>query len=65
MGYRTLTAVSGWTEGGYSDLGTSYAREGTLAALIFKTGSPGRVDSYAEGPAKRPRSPARWAFARR
>jgi hypothetical protein len=51
----SLTAVSGWTtEGGYSDLGTGNAREGTLAALIFKTGSPGRVDSYAEAPGETP-----------
>jgi signal transduction histidine kinase len=51
----TVTAVSGWTtEGGYSNLGTRYALEGTVSGLIFETGRPGRVDSYAEAPGDMP-----------
>jgi signal transduction histidine kinase/uncharacterized protein YoaH (UPF0181 family) len=47
----TVTAVSGWTTvGGYSNFGTPYAREGTVSGLIFETGKPGRVNSYAEAP---------------
>jgi signal transduction histidine kinase len=51
----SVTAVSGWTtEGGYSNLGTRYALEGTVSGLIFETGRPGRVDSYAEAPGEMP-----------
>jgi signal transduction histidine kinase len=47
----TVTALSGWTtEGGYSNLGTRYALEGTVSGLIFETGRPGRVDDYSEAP---------------
>jgi signal transduction histidine kinase len=51
----SVTAVSGWTtEGGYSNLGTRYALEGTVSGLIVETGRPGRVDSYAEAPGEMP-----------
>jgi GAF domain-containing protein len=51
----SVTAVSGWTtEGGYSNLGTRYALEGTVSGLIFETGRPARVDSYAEAPGEMP-----------
>jgi signal transduction histidine kinase len=47
----TVTALSGWTtEGGFSNLGTRYALEGTLSGLILETGRPGRVDNYAQAP---------------
>jgi signal transduction histidine kinase len=51
----TVTALSGWTtEGGYSNLGTRYALEGTVSGLIFETGRPGRVDDYAEAAGEAP-----------
>src|SRR4029077_950387 len=47
----TVTAVSSWTiEGGYTNLGTHYALEGTVSGVILETGRPGRVDNYAEAP---------------
>jgi signal transduction histidine kinase/uncharacterized protein YoaH (UPF0181 family) len=47
----TVTAVSSWTsKGGYSNLGTHYALEGTVSRVILETGRPGRIDSYAEAP---------------
>ena len=47
----TVTAVSSWTtEGGYRNLGTHYALEGTVSGVILETGKPGRVDNYAEAP---------------
>jgi signal transduction histidine kinase len=48
----TVTSVSGWTttEGGYIYVGRRYEREGTVSALIFETGGPGRVDNYADAP---------------
>src|SRR4051812_46828224 len=45
----TVTAVSSWTiDGGYRNLGTCYAGEGTVSGLIFETGRPGRIDNYEE-----------------
>jgi signal transduction histidine kinase len=45
-----VTALSSWTaEGGYSNLGTHHALEGTVSGLVLKTGRPGRIDNYAEG----------------
>jgi signal transduction histidine kinase len=47
----TVTAVSGWTtEGGYIYVGRRYPLDGTVSGLIFETGRPGRVESYAEAP---------------
>src|SRR5947208_6103764 len=44
----TITAVSGWTtEGGFSNLGTRYALEGSLSGVILETGKPARDDNYA------------------
>jgi signal transduction histidine kinase len=51
----TVTVVTGWTtEGGYSNLGTRYALEGTVSGVILETGRPGRVDSYAQAPGEMP-----------
>jgi signal transduction histidine kinase len=45
----TVTALSGWTaEGGYIYVGKCYELEGTVSGLVFETGRPGRIDSYAE-----------------
>ncbi len=50
----TVTALSSWTpEGGYSNLGTHHALEGTVSGLIFETGRPGRIN-YEEAPAGGP-----------
>ncbi|HEY2740720.1 MAG TPA: GAF domain-containing protein [Gaiellaceae bacterium] len=47
----TVTAVSGWTaEGGVGHLGIRFPLEGTVSGLIFETGAPARMDSYAEVP---------------
>src|SRR3954470_13080590 len=47
----TFTPLSGWAiEGGHKYVGRRYEREGTVSGLIFETGRPGRVDSYAEAP---------------
>src|SRR6476620_7730887 len=52
----TVTSVSGWTtEGGYIYVGRRYEREGTVSAVIFETGRPGRVD-YAEAPGEAPKA---------
>jgi signal transduction histidine kinase len=52
----TMTAVSGWTtEGGFSNLGTRYALEGTLSGVILETGRPERDDNYAQAPGEAPR----------
>jgi signal transduction histidine kinase len=46
----TITTVSGWTtEGGFSNLGTRYALEGSLSGVILETGRPARID-YAHAP---------------
>jgi GAF domain-containing protein len=51
----TVTAVSSWTpEGGYSNLGTHHALEGTVSGVILETGGPGRVDNYPEAPGSGP-----------
>jgi signal transduction histidine kinase len=51
----TVTALGGWTErGGYVYTGRRFALEGTVSGLIFKTGRPGRIDSYAEAPGPAP-----------
>ena len=51
----SVTALSGWTaEGGYQYVGRRYELEGTVSGLIFETGRPGRVESYAEAPGKAP-----------
>jgi signal transduction histidine kinase len=45
----TVTALGGWTtSGGYVYTGRRFALEGTVSGLIFETGRPGRIDSYAE-----------------
>jgi len=47
----TVNAVSGWTtEGGYIYVGRRYELEGTVSGLIFETGTPGRVEKYADAP---------------
>src|SRR4051812_499953 len=47
----TVTAVSGWTpESGFGYLGIRYPLEGTVSGLIFETGAPARMDTYAEIP---------------
>ena len=46
----TITTVSGWTtEGGFSNLGTRYALEGSLSGVILETDRPARID-YAHAP---------------
>jgi signal transduction histidine kinase len=51
----TVTAVSTWTsEGGYSNLGTHHALEGSVSGVIFETGRPGRIDNYAEASGEGP-----------
>ena len=44
----TVTAVSGWTEGGYLYAGRRFELEGTVSGVIFETGRPGRAENYAE-----------------
>jgi signal transduction histidine kinase len=51
----TVTALGGWTRsGGYVYTGRRFALEGTVSGLIFETGRPGRMDSYAEAPGPAP-----------
>ncbi|HEX4518384.1 MAG TPA: GAF domain-containing protein [Gaiellaceae bacterium] len=51
----TVSAVSGWTtEGGYNYVGERYPLEGTVSALIFETGRPGRIANYAEATGEAP-----------
>ena len=51
----TVTALGGWTRsGGYVYTGRRFALEGTVSGLIFETGRPGRIDSYAEAPGLAP-----------
>ena len=51
----TVTALGGWTRsGGYVYTGRRFALEGTVSGLIFETGRPGRMDSYAEAPGSAP-----------
>lgn len=46
----TVTALGGWSTGGYAHVGTRFALEGTVSGLIFRTRRPGRINSYAEAP---------------
>jgi signal transduction histidine kinase len=51
----TVSAVSGWTtEGGYNYVGERYPLEGTVSAVIFETGRPGRIENYAEATGEAP-----------
>jgi signal transduction histidine kinase len=51
----TVTALGGWTKsGGYVYTGRRFALQGTVSGLIFETGRPGRIDSYAEAPGSAP-----------
>jgi signal transduction histidine kinase len=51
----TVTSLSGWTKDGtYTYVGAGYALEGTVSGVIFETGRPGRVDSYASAPGLAP-----------
>jgi len=53
----TVTALSGWTtEGGYIYVGRRYQLEGTVSGLIFETGRPARIDTYAEAPGEAPKA---------
>jgi signal transduction histidine kinase len=59
----TMTAVSGWTtEGGFSNLGTRYALEGSLSGVILETGRPERDDNYAQAPGEAPRAAHEMGF---
>jgi signal transduction histidine kinase len=59
----TITTVSGWTtEGGFSNLSTRYALEGSLAGVILETGSPARDDNYAQAPGEAPRAAHEMGF---
>src|SRR3954453_258866 len=47
----TVTAISGWTtDGVYKYVGRRDELDGTVAALIFRTGRPARVENYADAP---------------
>jgi signal transduction histidine kinase len=55
---RTVKAIAAWTRGGEAELavGRSFALEGTsIAAQVYETGRPARVDSFvgASGPIAR------------
>jgi signal transduction histidine kinase len=44
-----LTVVGEWsTTGGHDQVGRRYPRAGTVSGLIFETGQPGRIESYAK-----------------
>jgi signal transduction histidine kinase len=46
---ETVTVVAGWSwEGGQLPVGTRYPIEGTLSALMLRTGRPARIDRYAD-----------------
>jgi signal transduction histidine kinase len=49
---ETVTTVAGWSrEGGQPSVGTRYPiEEGTLSALMLRTGRPARIDRYADAP---------------
>src|SRR5919112_3771011 len=51
---ETVTTVAGWSRDGDPPLvGTRYPiEEGTLSALVWRTGRPARVDSYADAPGR-------------
>jgi signal transduction histidine kinase/uncharacterized protein YoaH (UPF0181 family) len=47
----TVTALGGWTSsGGYLHAGRRFALEGTVSGLVFKSGQPARMNSYAGAP---------------
>jgi len=47
----TVSSISGWTtDGVYNYVGRRDELDGTVAALIFRTGRPARVDNYADAP---------------
>jgi signal transduction histidine kinase len=46
----TVTAVAGWTAGGYAHVGKTFTLEGTVSGLVAETGRPARMESYAEEP---------------
>src|SRR3954451_23725093 len=47
----TVTAMSVWTtDGVYKYVGRRDELDGTVAALIFRTGRPARVENYADAP---------------
>jgi signal transduction histidine kinase len=51
----TVTSLSGWTrDGSYAYVGAGYAPEGTVSGVIFESGRPGRIDSYAAAPGQAP-----------
>jgi signal transduction histidine kinase len=51
----TVTALGGWTStGGYMYVGTRFALEGTVSGLVFESGQPERIDSYADAPGAAP-----------
>jgi signal transduction histidine kinase len=51
----SVTALSGWTtEGGYTYVGKRYELEGTVSGVVFESGRPGRVESYADAPGEAP-----------
>jgi hypothetical protein len=51
----TVTALGGWTStGGYIYVGTRFVLEGTVSGLVFETGQPERIDSYADAPGVAP-----------
>ena len=59
----TITAVSGWTtEGGFSNLSTRYALEGSLSGVILETGRPARDDNYAQASGEAPRAAQEMGF---
>jgi signal transduction histidine kinase len=45
-----VTAVGGWTAGGYGHIGERFALDGTVSGLVFETRRPARIESYAEEP---------------
>jgi signal transduction histidine kinase/uncharacterized protein YoaH (UPF0181 family) len=47
----TVTVLGGWTRtGGYMYVGERYALEGTVSGLVFESGRPARMESYAHEP---------------
>ncbi|MFL5962664.1 MAG: GAF domain-containing sensor histidine kinase [Gaiellaceae bacterium] len=46
----TVTAVAGWSAGGYAHVGKTFTLEGTVSGLVSETGRPARMESYAEEP---------------
>jgi signal transduction histidine kinase len=55
--------VSGWTtEGGFSNLSTRYALEGSLSGVILETGRPARDDNYAQASGEAPRAAQEMGF---